>query len=223
MSLDPPRSPVSGRLIFSITAVATIVLAVATFAAIYFRPVGIDTGRPAGVAPPVLYPVPDFRLTDQDGAVFTTEDLRGRIWVSNFMFTTCPSVCPMLTRRMALVAARVADMEDVHLLSFSVDPGTDTPEVLREYAAAHGVDHEHWSFLTGDPDIMRGAVEEGFKISMGGPIDRQDLGSVMHGTRFVLGDADGNIRGYYDVETDEGIDLLLHEIGLLRAETQAAE
>ena len=208
----------SGRLVVTVSAIVLLVLSLATLAALYLRPASIETGRPAGVLPPVLFPVPEFQLMDQSGAPFTLENLRGRIWVSNFIFTTCPTVCPLLTERMSQISDRVAAMSDVHLISFSVDPETDTPAVLSEFAARYHVDHQQWSFLTGDPAIMRGAIEEGFKIGMGGPIDRNDLSSVMHGTRFVLGDADGNIRGYYDVDTDEGIDLLIHEIELLRSE-----
>lgn len=206
----------SGRLVVTVTLITAAVLVLATVAALYLRPSTMDTGRPAGVPPQVFYALPDFELTDQSGAAFTKESLRDKIWVSNFMFTSCPTVCPMLTQRMSLIADRVAHLSEVHLLSFSVDPETDTPEVLARYAAGYSVDHNQWSFLTGDPAIMKAAIEEGFKVSMGGPIDRKDLSSVMHGTRFVLGDGDGNIRGYYDVETDAGIDLLIHEIDLLR-------
>lgn len=217
MSSTPPvSSSQAGRLVVTLTLVTAAVLICATMAAIYLRPGNIDTGRPAGELPPVFYTAPDFELTDQAGESFTKEDLKGRIWVSNFMFTSCPSVCPMLTERMKIIAARVAVWDDVHLLSFSVDPETDTPEVLTDYAARYGIDHKQWSFLTGDYQVMQDAIEEGFKVSMGGPIDRLDLNSVMHGTRFVLGDAEGNIRGYYDVETDEGVDLLVHEIKMLR-------
>jgi protein SCO1/2 len=206
----------SGRLVVTITLITAIVLVLGTVAALFLRPNSIDTGRPAGVPPEIFYALPDFELTDQSGVAFTKESLSGTIWVSNFMFTSCPSVCPMLTQRMSIIADRVAHLSEVHLLSFSVDPETDTPEVLTKYAAGYGVDHKQWSFLTGDPAIMKAAVEEGFKVSMGGPIDRKDLSSVRHGTRFVLGDGEGNIRGYYDVETDAGIDLLIHEIDLLR-------
>ena len=208
----------SGRLVVTVTWITAVVLVLATFATLFLRPSSMDTGRPDGVPPEVFYSLPDFELTDQGGSAFTKESLRGKIWVSNFMFTSCPTVCPVLTQRMSLISDRVAHLSEVHLLSFSVDPETDTSEVLRTYAAGYGVDHKQWSFLTGDPTVMKAAIEEGFKVSMGGPIDRQDLSSVMHGTRFVLGDAEGNIRGYYDVETDAGIDLLIHEIDLLRKE-----
>ncbi len=211
-----PRSSFTGSLVVTVTLITAAVLILATLAAIYLRPGGINTGRPAGELPPVYYALPDFELIDQSGEAFDKGNLEGKVWVSNFMFTSCPSVCPMLTQRMSIIAGRVAHLSDVHLLSFSVDPEVDTPEVLSGYAAGFGVDHAQWSFLTGDYEVMKGAIEEGFKVSMGGPIDRKDLNSVMHGTRFVLGDGEGNIRGYYDVETDEGIDLLIHEIQLLR-------
>jgi len=216
MLLKHSLSSQAGRLVVVVTIATTIVLVCATLAAIYLRPGNIDTGRPAGELPPVLYAAPDFEFTNQNGEAFTKADLNGNIWVSNFMFTSCPSICPLLTERMKVIAARVALMDDVHLISFSVDPETDTPAVLLDYAARYDIDHSQWSFLTGDYQAMRDAIEEGFKVSMGGPIDRKDLSSVMHGTRFVLGDKEGNIRGYYDVETDDGIDLLIHEIKSLR-------
>jgi|FLOH01.1.fsa_nt_gi protein SCO1 len=216
MLLKHSLSSRAGRLVVTVTFATAIVLVCATLATVYLRPGNIDTGRPAGELPPILYPAPDFEFTTQNGDAFTKADLNGKIWVSNFMFTSCPSICPLLTERMKVIAARVAVMDDVHLMSFSVDPATDTPAVLLDYAARYEVDHNQWSFLTGNDQAMRDAIEEGFKVSMGGPIDRNDLSSVMHGTRFVLGDQEGNIRGYYDVETDDGIDLLIHEIKLLR-------
>src|SRR5690242_5381640 len=99
---------------------------------------------------PRIAQVPAFALRDQDGRELGPDALRGKVWIANFMFTSCPDVCPLLTSKMAAVRQRlVADRAAVHYVSFSVDPAHDTPEVLKRYAIEHGADRADWSFLTG--------------------------------------------------------------------------
>ena len=210
MWIDNDSSSRRGSVLLAL--VACCVVALAALATIYLRPFDQADSLPG------LGELPPFEFTSQEGEPFTSQDLDGRIWISNFMFTSCPSVCPMLSQRMSLIAGRLQGAGDVHLLSFSVDPEDDTPAVLKAYAEAYGADPAQWSFLTGEQAELEKAIEGGFKVSMGGPIDRRDLNSVMHGTRFVLGDKEGNIRGYFDVETDDGIDVLMEAVDSLRDE-----
>ena len=166
--------------------------------------------------PKPLYGVPNFTLVDQTGEGFGTEQLRGKIWIANFIFTSCPTMCPELTTKMQRVKHRVRGMGNaVHLVSFSVDPERDTPDVLARYAVRYGASPTKWSFLTGDLSSVEDAVVNGFKMTM----DRQEGSSVFditHGQRFVLVDPDMKIRGFY--ETDKpGLDRLMKDVGLLSA------
>lgn len=142
-------------------------------------------------------PAPAFSLTDQQGATVTEQTFAGKVWLADFMFTTCTDICPMLTANMAEVAARYAGDPTVHFVSFTVDPATDTPPVLAAYAEKYHADAQRWSFLTGPMDQVRQTVVDGFKQSL----DREGEGeaaTILHGSRFVVVDKKGHIRGFPD-------------------------
>jgi protein SCO1/2 len=151
--------------------------------------------------------VPDFSLTDQQGRTVSKRDLLGKPWVANFVFTRCPTVCPLLTAKFKALQGKVAlPTGEVEYVSFSVDPEHDTPEVLAAYAAKYGADPAQWRFLTGPLGTMEKTIVQGFKIHMGQPEARKDdptLIDIMHGEHFVLVDAEGTIRGYYRSEAAE--------------------
>jgi protein SCO1 len=138
-------------------------------------------------APPTLGAFPDFTLTDQTGRTVRTADLRGHPWVADFIFTRCGDVCPLLTEQMARLRAETG----ARMVSFSVDPDYDTPAVLTAYAAAH---HADWTFLTGQID----AVAAGAKLALERDPSKPAPTSILHGSHFILVDAAGQIRGYYD-------------------------
>ena len=145
-----------------------------------------------------LFPMPSFELTSEQGKALSDQDLRGKVVVANFIFTRCPTVCPALTARMAKIQKQVLDDDGVHLLSFSVDPKHDTPEVLREFGAKYDQDPSRWTFLTGDLAEVMKAVEEGFRIGITGADDPEATPfDIVHGEHFVLVDKAGTIRGYY--------------------------
>ncbi|HJK95278.1 MAG TPA: SCO family protein [Polyangiaceae bacterium LLY-WYZ-15_(1-7)] len=173
-------------------------------------PLGAGCG---GEEPPTLAEVPAFELVDQSGAPFRSEELAGKVWVANTIFTTCPTVCPMLTTQMGNLQRRLAEHgEAVQLVSFSVDPENDTPERLTAYAAQHGADTSNWHFLTGEREAMRRAIEEGLHVRMG---ERQaDTGDIPHGTHFVLVGPNGHVRGYYRND-QAGLDQLVEHVGTL--------
>jgi cytochrome oxidase Cu insertion factor (SCO1/SenC/PrrC family) len=111
---------------------------------------------------PSLFPVPAFELTDQEGAIFRSETLRGRVWVASFLFTSCSQACPTLAAQLANVRARLAHHGDrFHVVSVSVDPEVDTPARLREFAERFG-GASHWTLLTGAPADVRAATERAF-------------------------------------------------------------
>ncbi|HSP19150.1 MAG TPA: SCO family protein, partial [Myxococcaceae bacterium] len=113
--------------------------------------------------PPVLGTVPAFRLVDQTGAPFGPEQLSGRVWVADFVFTRGPDVCPRMTERLAAVHRTLGDRADV--VSVSVDPAYDTPERLAAFARAHGAESPRWPFLTGQSEHVPEAVLRAFKVA----------------------------------------------------------
>ncbi len=164
--------------------------------------------------PPVLYSLPDFSFTRHDGQPFGSEQLRGKVWVANFIFTRCPTICPAFTRKMAGIQGRTEGLgEPVHLVSFSVDPDYDTPEVLTAYARTHRADPRRWSFLTGRQETMQQTVVSGFKQSMQQSGQPDDVnGGILHGTHFVLVDKELRIRGFYSSNDEEAVDRLLQDL-----------
>ena len=162
--------------------------------------------------PPVLGQLPDFALTDTGGRPFGTADLAGRVYVANFIFTRCTSICPRLTAAMALLQKRYdnEDIAGIRLVSITVDPEYDTPEVLRAYGEARGVDPERWILLSGSRESITDLVVGGFKTGLG-ELEEGDGGliEIAHSGKFVLVDGLGRIRGYFD--TDEmGLDEIFH-------------
>jgi protein SCO1/2 len=166
--------------------------------------------------PPVLGAIPPFELTDQDGRAFGSRDLAGRVWIASFIFTRCPTVCPRITSRMVRIQDRSRSLEPaLHLVSFSVDPGHDTPERLSAYARAHGASPRMWTFLTGEAAAVRETVEKGLRVSMGDDGGDPSPAAISHGTHLVLVDGGGRIRGYYDPEGPDAIDRVVRAAAVL--------
>ena len=169
--------------------------------------------RPAPEQPKNYGTLPHFELTDDKGNSFGTEQLRGRVYVANFVFTSCPVQCPKLMERMLDIQRRTkATSGAVHLVSFSVDPEVDTPEQLHAYAKRFGARHNRWSLLTGDYTVIEKTVVGGFKQAMGK--DADNLFEVFHSERFVLVDREGNMRGFYEA-SDDGIAKLMRDISVV--------
>jgi cytochrome oxidase Cu insertion factor (SCO1/SenC/PrrC family) len=148
----------------------------------------------------------------------TQEDLEGRFWVADFIFTRCTGVCPTLTARMASLSRQLADAPDIRLVSFSVDPDYDTPEVLRGYPGR--VADARWLFLTGDAAEIYRLVGEGFRLNVaaGGPPGAGSGELVTHSDRFVIVDPDLNIRGYYHGADEEEVGRLATDLRALMRE-----
>ena len=151
-----------------------------------------DTKSEVLVSKTAAVSVPDFNLTTQQGESLTLSDMKGKIWVADFIFTNCPTICPAMTQEMACLQSEfVAD--PVYFVSFSVDPERDTSEVLSHYATAYGADDRRWHFLTGDKTHIYQLAEKGFSLAAG-----HNGTELLHSTRFVLIAPDGNIYDYYD-------------------------
>jgi protein SCO1/2 len=174
--------------------------------------------RPMREPPPVIGVVPDFELTDHEGTPFKSAvTLKGHPWVANFIFTRCTTVCPIFTSKMARLEEQTRARGDrLRLVSFSVDPEFDTPEVLKRYALDRGADlSSRWWFLTGATEEITRIVEKSLKIAMekipGAPVGD----SIRHGTHFVLVDGGMRIRGYYDLSDADVLERLERDLELL--------
>lgn len=153
----------------------------------------------------VLTRIPDFELTDQDGRPFGSAQLRGKVWVAGFAFTSCTSVCPMLTSQMANLERRLEHHGDeVHLVTLSVDPETDTPEVLRAFAGRHHADLAHWSFLTGSRDQVQATITRGFLVPIGERQETAEGYDILHTSQLMLIDREQRLRGLYPTD-EEGL------------------
>lgn len=152
--------------------------------------------------------MPAFELRDQRGATVRDADLRGRVLIVDFIFTSCPDVCPLLTDQLAGLRRKLPEGAGLAYVSFSVDPEHDTPEKLKSFAGAHGADHADWYFLTGPLEPVRAIVTKGFKQAM--EIEPEQPGkprNVLHGSHFVLVDRAGQLRGFFRSDTDGMQDL----------------
>lgn len=172
---------------------------------------------------PVISTVPEFTLTDQSGKPFGTSDLKGKIWVMDLIFTNCAGTCPMLTVEMASLQKSLKKTSDVHLVSISVDPNNDSPEVLADYAKKYNADLTNWHFLTGKVSTIYTVAKDGFKMTVDSVSD-DVMNPILHSERFALIDKQGRIRAFYNGTESESKGKLLTDIGdLLREEKNAIE
>jgi protein SCO1 len=159
--------------------------------------------------------VPKFELVNQDSQPFGSEQLAGKIWIADFIFTSCPGPCPIISTRMSELQKPLAK-SDVHLVSVSVDPEKDTPEVLRVYAGKLRIQPLRWDFLTGSRAAIYSLSKDGFKLGVSDGSEEE--GVPVHSTRFVLVDRRGTIRGYYDALAPDGVTKLLADTNHLLRE-----
>lgn len=170
--------------------------------------------------------VPDFALVERSGRRVTRADLVGRVWITDFIYTDCTETCPLQSAHMARLQAEFTGVPDLRLVSISVDPEHDTPEVLAAYAARYRADPERWLFLTGPKDAIYRLAIEGFRLGVteagllpgelpAGPgrlfgpapawAHPQDRAPIMHSSRFVLMDRRARIRGYFQSTDPEAL------------------
>ena len=160
---------------------------------------------------PVYGQVPDFTLTAETGQPLTRGALDGKVWVADFIFTSCSGPCPRMSSLMKQVQQASAGLPDVRMVSFTVDPDRDTPPVLTAYARRYNAQPGRWYFLTGQRESLHHLAREAFKLNN---VD----GSMDHSTRLVLLDRHSRIRGYYGTEEDNPVIRLLVDIKRLLRE-----
>jgi protein SCO1/2 len=217
-----------------VLVLATVAAGLAVVALeLVMRQVGAPTGQPsaslyrqprnANEPLPVLWPVPEYRLVDQDGRTRTPAELHGSVWVADFIFTSCKSVCPVLSAKMVQVQRTISDPR-LKFVSFSVDPERDTPEALKAYARRWAPDETRWTLLANTQDSLA-ALTQGMKTF----VERQpDPDATLHTSELYLVDAQGRVRGLYATDGDSFAQLvpdakrLLAELGAPAASGPAA-
>ena len=173
-------------------------------------------GRSPDAALPVLWPVPSYRLVDQDGRTRTPEELRGSVWIADFIFTSCKSVCPVLSAKMVQVQRAITDPR-LEFVSFSVDPERDTPEALKAYAKRWAPDESRWTLLANTKESLA-ELTKGMKTF----VERQpDPDATLHSAELFLVDGKGQVRGVYATD-GTSFDELVPDARRLLAELEGA-
>jgi protein SCO1 len=159
----------------------------------------------------------DFSFLDQNGKTITQMDVKGKVFVAEYFFTTCQTICPIMNKQMQRVHEVYRENDKVNILSFTVNPEIDTVEQMKRYADEHKADGKKWHFLTGEKDKLYELARKSFFVLK--PAESQNLGDVgsdfIHTNNFVLVDQEMRIRGYYDGTNKKEVDRLIKDIDLL--------
>ena len=157
---------------------------------------------------PEIGMVPEFEFVNSEQETITLNKLKGKVWVADFIFTTCTMACPMMTGNMNIIHKKYKKNDDVRLVSISVYPEYDTPEVLTKYASQYDANTSRWYFLTGEESTVKRVIKDGFKIG-----DYEDI--IFHSEKFALVDKKGMIRAYYNGMKTEDMKKLKKDINSL--------
>ncbi|MEP2024010.1 MAG: SCO family protein [Reichenbachiella sp.] len=160
--------------------------------------------------------IADFAFYDQDSTLITNATFKNQIYISDFFFTSCPTICPKMKKQMLRVYDKFKNTSQVALLSHTIDPTFDNVQVLNEYAEALGVESSKWHFVTGDEDEIYKLGEKSYMVTAGEDDDAP--GGYIHSGAFLLIDDERRIRGVYDGTMPEQVDILLSDIDLLLKE-----
>lgn len=159
----------------------------------------------------------NFSFLDQNGNTVTQDDVKGKVFVAEYFFTTCQTICPIMNKQMQRVHEAYKKNDEVNMLSFTVNPEVDTVEQMKRYADEHNADSKKWHFLTGEKEKLYELARKSFFVLK--PAESQNQGDVgsdfIHTNNFVLVDQKMRIRGYYDGTNSKEVDRLIKDIDLL--------
>src|SRR5688572_6228714 len=201
------------RVILALGLVVLVTSAVAVLLANREKhaPIALPSAQPRAGALPVMWPAPTFSLGDQNGATIDNATLKGRVWIVDFIFTSCGHVCPRMTARRVELQQELNDPR-ISFLSFSVDPEHDTAETRKTYAAKHGVDESRWHFVS--PANRDAAMKLATAMKIAGK-PREADNPILHADRFLLIDASGRVRGIYHLDDPAAMARLAGEASAL--------
>ncbi len=181
----------------------------------YLGPDQVVTKKVNGekVTDTVPHKIPEFRFIDQKGEKISEKTFEGKVYVADFFFTNCPTICPDMTEQMHRVYKKYQNNENVMFLSHTVDPKRDTPQTLKNYADKLGVSSDKWKFATGDKDSIYHVGREGYMASA--RKDSTAPGGFLHSGQFFLIDQKRRIRGIYNGTKPKSVDQLMKDIAIL--------
>lgn len=160
--------------------------------------------------------IPDFSLIDQSKEPFGLENLKGKVWIANFIFTRCQTMCPLMSRKFSMLQERIGP--EIFLISFSVDPEYDKTDILQKYANEYGAEDGKWFFLTGDRAEIWELTSGGFYLGVD-RASKEELKAgaqpILHSEKFVLIDREANIRGYYDSSNAQELERIVKDANKL--------
>ena len=164
-----------------------------------------------------IYPkIPNFTYLNQDSIQITSSAMKGKVWIADFFFTSCPSICPKMTSQMKRLAILTKDLDKhIQFISFSINPTYDRPSKLRAYRKHYGVTAKNWQFLTGDEEATHALGVDYFQVFANKDIE--SAGGYAHSPAFVLVDKEGYVRGVYIGTDTKQVDLLQKDVRKLLA------
>ena len=174
----------------------------------------VESGK--SITDSVYHTIPDFSFINQDSVVFTQKDVEGKIYVADFFFTTCPTICPKMKTQMLRVFEKYKDNPHFMILSHTIDPRHDTPSVLKEFGKNLGLDPKKWQMVTGDKMKIYELGQKSYMVTA--TDDPTQPGGIVHSGAFILVDKDRHIRGIYDGTVPEKVDNLIKDIEVLLTE-----
>ena len=161
---------------------------------------------------PVIGSIPEFEFINSNNKLISNVNLTGKVWIADFIFTTCAMACPVMTGNMNRIHKEFKNEDKVRIVSISVYPEYDTPQILAEYASKYNANTNRWFFLTGDEQQVKNVIKNGFKIG-----DYEDI--IFHSEKFALVDQAGNIRSYYNGMKSDDMKKLKKDIKKLLSES----
>jgi len=181
----------------------------------YFHPKGLKevSKDSKNLIDTVYHTIPDFEFIDQDNKKITKSDFKNCVYVVDFFFTRCGTICPKMTHQLTRVQEHFKSSKDFKMMSCTIDPEFDKTNILKSYAKSYNSDLNLWSFVTGEKYVIYDLAIAGFFINAAENIDSSE--PFVHSDKLILVDADNHIRGYYDGTNPEDVDKLIVEIGIL--------
>ncbi len=164
----------------------------------------------------VYHQIPSFHFLNQDSVFVSEKDVDGKVYVADFFFTTCPTICPKMKTQMLRIYERYKDRDEVRIISHSIDPDFDTPNVLKDYAARLQVKAPKWNLLTGDKAAIYQLGQKSYMVSA--QEDPNEAGGFVHSGAFILVDKNRHVRGIYDGTVEAEVNHLLEDMEVLLKE-----
>jgi protein SCO1/2 len=161
----------------------------------------------------VYHTIPDFSLINQDSLPITNKTYEGKIYVADFFFTTCPTICPVMKKQMLRVYEKYKENTKIGILSHTIDPRHDSVQVLKEYATRLGINGNMWNFVTGDKSKIYKLGEKSYYITAGE--DSTAAGGIIHSGAFILVDTKRRVRGIYDGTKETDVTKLIKDMQVL--------